>query len=1438
MSKSNPGKVSASVLTALKQGAGAKRAEVVASPPEISQADTSHRSGHRHGRDHDHRDGRSQRDGPDRGDGHWNGNGNGNGHGHGHGNGHGNGNGQGHGSGNCNNGGGGGGSGGGGTGGGGTTVISGTRTGALNEDGTVLATTGVLTISGAPAPQANFVAQTGTAGTYGSFSLTSAGTWTYALNNSSAAVQALAQGQTITESFAVVAADGTTSTVAVTVGGRNDAPEALAAGARTQEDRVLLTGSVSAGDVDAGSVLTYSLAGAGAGARSAAPAGLSLNADGSFSFDASVPEYQSLGVGQSRVLAVPYTVTDQFGASSTSTLAITVTGTNDAPQARAASFSVSEDGSALRGSLIAADVDSGAALTFALVSARPAGLTLNADGSFSFNPADAAYQSLAHGQTLTLNIPYAVSDEHGATSSSSLSITLTGTNDATTISGVAVGLVSEDGASTVSSGTLIVNDADAGQASFVAQPGVEGTYGSFSLSTDGAWSYSLDNSSPGVQALAEGESITESFAVASVDGTTRRVEVTVNGSNDAPAAISATIGAFEDGSVLSGSVSATDADAGSTLSYSLAGAGVAPAGLIFNADGSFSFDASVSEYQDLGDGESRVLDVAYSVTDQFSGSSTATLTITVTGTNDAPRAQAASFSLSEDDPALRGNLIASDLDGNAILTFALTAASPPGLNLQPNGSFSFDPTDPSYQALADGQTLTLNIPYSVTDEHGATATSSFSIALTGANDVAVISGMTAGAVSEDGATALSSGVLVVDDADTGQASFVAQSNVAGRYGSFSVSADGAWTYSLDNSAAQVQALDVNQPVTESFIIASADGSSTSTVRITITGNNDAPIARADLVATTEDKALTIAAADLLHNDSDSDNGAAIGISSVQDAVGGTVALNAVGDVVFTPTANLAGAASFTYTIGDGAGGSSTASVDVNVAAVGDAPGLATQANQFSLRPGAASISTLPETRQDVLEATLGLAPNELDNFSPPPGATTNDPGPVAVTGGALTSYTLHMSGGHTANFNWQFFNGQSSAGFINTGFNDMAILVVTDPNGVRQLVQLSSSEETGANVNGATVDSSGNYHFNAAMSGEYRFSWLVVNGGNSLGASSLSVAAPSITIGATTYGMPMPVSFGMGLVDQDGSETLSISVSGVPAGAAFSAGTDLGGGAWSFTAAQLSGLQFLPPVGFSGTVNLTLSATATEQSNGTSATSTQAVALVIETTTASAMGTQSADTFAGTIANDHLQGFGGNDVLSGGDGNDLIYGDAGTDTLNGGNGRDVLLGGVGNDSVNAGVGDDRLAGGAGTDALTGGLGSDVFAWTFADVGAPGAPGIDTISDFEFAPAAGARDVLDLRDLLQGEAKAGFSAGTLDQYLDFDTTSLAGSTIIRISSSGGFTGGAYNAAAEDQRIEVAGVDMRSNSVFGLNASASDNAIITQLLQRGQLIADGP
>jgi VCBS repeat-containing protein len=58
-------------------------------------------------------------------------------------------------------------------------------------------------------------------------------------------------------------------------------------------------------------------------------------------------------------------------------------------------------------------------------------------------------------------------------------------------------------------------------------------YGSFVMTTDGHWTYTLDNGNCAVQALNVGQTLTDSFVVRSIDGTPQTVSVTIDGSNDA-----------------------------------------------------------------------------------------------------------------------------------------------------------------------------------------------------------------------------------------------------------------------------------------------------------------------------------------------------------------------------------------------------------------------------------------------------------------------------------------------------------------------------------------------------------------------------------------------------------------------------------------------------------------------------------------------------------------------------------------------------------------------------------------------------------------------------------------------------------------------------------------------------------------------------------------
>jgi hypothetical protein len=99
-----------------------------------------------------------------------------------------------------------------------------------------------------------------------------------------------------------------------------------------------------------------------------------------------------------------------------------------------------------------------------------------------------------------------------------------------------------------------------------------------------------------------------------------------------------------------------------------------------------------------------------------------------------------------------------------------------------------------------------------------------------------------------------------------------------------------------------------------------------------TTSNRPPVAVADSATTAEDSAVDV---NVLANDSDPD-GDAVSLLSITTPAHGQAAIVA-GRVRYTPAANYSGPDSFTYTAGDGRGGTATATVTINVSAVNDPP---------------------------------------------------------------------------------------------------------------------------------------------------------------------------------------------------------------------------------------------------------------------------------------------------------------------------------------------------------------------------------------------------------------------------------------------------------------------------------------------------------------------
>ncbi|MES0885405.1 Ig-like domain-containing protein, partial [Roseibium sp. SCP14] len=148
------------------------------------------------------------------------------------------------------------------------------------------------------------------------------------------------------------------------------------------------------------------------------------NGDGTFSYDPN-GQFEYLAAGEIATDTFSYTVTDQWGASSSASGTITITGQNDAPVAVAVSAVASEDGPAVTVTANYSDVDASDSHTFNVDTTGTLGsVTHNGDGTFSYDP-NGAFGYLSVGEIATDTFTYTVDDGNGGTSTETVTIRIT-----------------------------------------------------------------------------------------------------------------------------------------------------------------------------------------------------------------------------------------------------------------------------------------------------------------------------------------------------------------------------------------------------------------------------------------------------------------------------------------------------------------------------------------------------------------------------------------------------------------------------------------------------------------------------------------------------------------------------------------------------------------------------------------------------------------------------------------------------------------------------------------------------------------------------------------------------------------------------------------------------------------------------------------------------
>ncbi len=760
--------------------------------------------------------------------------------------------------------------------------------------------------------------------------------WTFSVSD--ADLQFLGEGETRTQNYTVTVDDGhggtTSQTVQIVLTGDED-PITITSAAQTKsisEDGTSVGGTIAFNDVDLSDTHTASAAANAANTTSL----------GTFSIDASVTEganaangslgwsyavnnsaAQYLAAGESVEEKYDVTFNDAHGSMVTETVTVTITGSNDGPDIRAIAgdsdghdFDETDSGLSTSGTLTVTDPDTSDTIDtsvtiavhgnqgslsdadllamFGITGGTDANLAANTSDTnnlnWSFDSGSEAFDFLAEGEVLTVTYTLTSDDGNGGTDTQDVVITITGTNDAPELSASVTSHTYTDTANDDSfgslTGTLSTVDPDRGDTATYSIDGgaddnshagydtsVSSTYGKLYLNSEtGAYEFVPNDTA--IEALKTDDSVNFTLRVTDHEGATDTETLTINldGINDAPE-LSATVtsATFTDTagddsfSAVTGDLSSTDRDSPETASYGVVG-GVADNSLAgydtstASAYGKLYVDSTTGNYTFVpNDGAIEALKTDDSVsftlkvTDGSGATDTETLTINLDGINDTASitgdVSGDVTEAGEDGAGITtatGDLDAQDRDDpdDSFQAVATATASDSGYGtytVDSHGTWSYtlDNTNPDVQALNDGDPL--QDTFTVYSIDGTAQ--QITVTIHGDNDLPFVSGdlladVTEAGNSNSGGDPIATGTLTADDVDNPDNVFQAASGDSSNgYGTFSVDADGNWTYTLDNGNDDVQALNDGDTLTDYFTVLSDDGTPTQ-VQITIHGADD------------------------------------------------------------------------------------------------------------------------------------------------------------------------------------------------------------------------------------------------------------------------------------------------------------------------------------------------------------------------------------------------------------------------------------------------------------------------------------------------------------------------------------------------------------------------------------------------------------------------
>lgn len=688
---------------------------------------------------------------------------------------------------------------------------------------------------------------------YGVMAMAPDGTYTYTIDNADPDTNGLALGETRTETFTVYVSDGrgglATQEITVTLTGTNDRPELSIANAAQDihEDTASVGGTfaVQDPDSDSGQNQTFHIEGGSntPAADGTSPSDGSHSATGStdatfttdygkltldpatgqwtYALNNASDKVQQLNAGETKVETFEVTVTDEHGATSTQTITVTITGTNDIP---------------------VIDTDqSNFHLDF-----KEQGVYQPSENGDGNTPTTPGGTGEGQHQTGTLSGRIFASDADKENGAGSTEHDVNKLNFHVEHAGSSL---TDGGASTTVTGTGTPGTGDVVYAYTSA-------YGTLTFRADGSYEYTLNNKNPGeagadgnaVNNLALGQTVTETFTVYVTDAQTGRsvpqtITVTINGTNDVPTLdlsndnLNDLLGGDGNLHVVEDGVGREDANTPTT-------------------DPGKENTSFTGHTTDTGTASGNDVDAGYILYfGAAAGEDTKTFDPSVFNTADSTATGGAASSVVAGGQY--GNLT---INSNGSYTYAMKGEGE-------NVSFELDgKTYTSLDQLAEGDTIYETFTIYVRDEHNAWTAKTVTVAIHGTNDIPTldITGSDWN-ITQGGDLSIDGTFTVTDndrDAGTDQAFHIAggkdtsgtgtdgahgtdgdtNATFTTDYGTLTLDpATGQWTYEATPDA--IKGLGKDETKIETFEVTVTDehgATSTKEITVTLHGTNDTP----------------------------------------------------------------------------------------------------------------------------------------------------------------------------------------------------------------------------------------------------------------------------------------------------------------------------------------------------------------------------------------------------------------------------------------------------------------------------------------------------------------------------------------------------------------------------------------------------------------------